>query len=274
MNTNFAKLFLSLICFFLTHFPCHGETKEEFQEYIQTLHEHRNRGAFFTIEDDFRERLKHDTNGTLVRELLRDHELRGILFVNFDVAPDKFVDLILAEHLVDNSQWESQGGLFRSPSPGIASAIGERFRPKDLGSRMPPDSLGFVLEDKEMRSKISKVLRDLSSDKEMSPDLVIERRNAARDEIVELVNGSYERLLKAERSKREEYHSSPQSSGPTGTDPKLIQEKSSEHPLKPSSTTEANHETMAHKKIFWWYGILSLIVLAAGVWTWHNKKST
>lgn len=185
--------------------PCSGETTPELDDYIQLLHRHRDERSFMKISDDFREHLKKDINGTLIRKMLADKKLCGMLYANSDAAPDKYADLILAAHLVDDSQWNSQGGLFRSPSWGVSLGIDKRFAPEGFGKNIPRGSLAYVLDDKDVRSAISKALLRLYTDKKLLPEQIAERKTIARDEIVALVNGAYGRLLEEDNVLREKF---------------------------------------------------------------------
>ena len=185
MKKIFVRLLYILI--FLTVAPriASAETPETLDEYTHDLKIHHDNKTFLSIRDDFRKRLNQDADGVLVNKILNSPDLRGMLFANFDVVPDKFKDIILAEHLKDDSIWYLNGGMLRSPASGIACEIFERFQPKDW---VDVSALTVALEDRGHREAISLVLRDLSEKQQTSPSTMAqELRDAARDEIAKIV---------------------------------------------------------------------------------------
>ena len=185
--------------------PCHGEATQDLDKYIQILHKHYEEKKLLSATDNFREHLKQDIDGRMINKLLADEKLCGLLFANYDAAPNKYLDLILAGHLLDKNLWESKAGWVYSPAEGVAKSISEHLGIQNVEKKIPSGSLEYVLENKLVRVEISKVLRGLHSDEKLSPNEETERKNAARDAIIGLVNDSYYRLVEEEGLLREQY---------------------------------------------------------------------
>lgn len=219
MNSHLLKISFLLVVFLFIQSSSYGDPTEDMQEYIQNLHIHDKNETFLTIREDFRVHLKADSKGLLINEILADKKLRGMLFANFDAAPDQFIDIILAEYLMDDSNWDSAGGLFRSPSGGIASVIVERLIPKGTESGIPSDSFPYVLEDRKSRIQIANTLRNLYSKIDLPYEDITKRRSAAWKEIAQLVNSSFERLLEKDNQQREIFSRMDQHDKLSGTSP-------------------------------------------------------
>ena len=185
MKTHFIRLICFLVC------PAGASGLEgatppgELEEYIRSLQVHFENKTFLTIRDDFREHLIQDSDGSLLRRMLRSPDLRKMLFANLDAPPNKYQDLILAEFLEDEANWSSMGDLFYSPAVGIALKILARFDPQGW---LDHTSLTLALAERTDRLAISSVLRNLSEELEFSTDTETQEIiDAARDEIVVIV---------------------------------------------------------------------------------------
>lgn len=273
MNTYLPKLTLLLICLIFSYPQCSGEPQEDVRSYIQTLHKYDEEKTFFKNIEGFRIHLQQDVDGVLIQELLKDDKLRKYLLSNFDGAPDRFVDLILAYHLEDGPNWGSLGGFYRSPSGGISAALQNRLNPKQIKDNMVPGSLYFVLEYREVRLEISKVLRELYTDEILPMEVVEARKFNAWNKIIQIVNNSYESLFEENRLKREKYRLEAQQLAQSKTGKNLLQKKLFPEPEKRIPPEIAQQKPLEYKLSRWWYGVLFAFVFIGGLWFCFHKKT-
>jgi len=186
MKTPFVRLISVLICLAVASGIADAKTPGASEEYTRFLQIHHENSTFLAIRDDFRGHLNQDVTGSLVSQILRNPNLRGMLFANFDAVPDKCRDIIVSEYLEDDANWYSNGDMSRSPALGMAAQIIERFSPDGW---MDITSLTVALEDRPDRMAVASVLRSLAKGLESTGGTVTEEiRDMARDEIIKIVS--------------------------------------------------------------------------------------
>lgn len=201
MNTTKNLIAVLLLLSPLSICPSRGETTDR-KAFIEALREHKESGTERDFSDELRETISQDKNGKLIQVISEDPELNSAIFYNLDAVPERFLELVLASWLEDDYQWGARGGMYYSPATQLDHWLRNRIRPTTIVDPQAGKNLYFVLEDKNTRIELAKVLRRCYSDKELSLEDRSERRAEAWNAIVGIVERSFPRLLEEDKKRR------------------------------------------------------------------------
>jgi len=258
MKTSFVRLICILICPAIASSHAGVKTSGAAEEYARVLQVHHKNATFLAVRDDFRDHLNQDITGLLVSQILRNVDLRGMLFANFDAAPAKSKDIIVSEYLEDDANWYSNGDMLRSPALGMAAEIIERFDPDDW---MDISSLTLALEDRADRLAISSVLRDLAKELESPTGAVTQDiRNKARDEIVKIVAMPVGKRSEDDKTGKPNPEPQPGSNGMAAPEGAA------------TSTNNMNHAALQPAVLLAWIAAAVVVVIAVAAWLrWRRR---
>lgn len=201
MNISRIPLIVLFVLSTMTACLVWGEAIAD-QHFIETLREHKKNGTDRDFSATLREAIRGDEDGELIKQLVEDSELNSAIFHNVDAAPERFLELILAFWLEDELQWGSRGGMYYSPATQLDQWLRNKIRPQDTVDSTEAKNLYFVLEDKDTRMELAKVLRESYSDEELDSEERKDRRAAAWSKIVDIVDESFPRLLEEDEKRR------------------------------------------------------------------------
>jgi|GEM_PF-7004241 len=174
------------------------------EAFIETLRQHNRKGTQLEFSAQLRERISQDDSGDLILAIAGDAEINSAIFYNLDAAPERFLELVLAFWLEDDLQWRSRGGMYYSPATQLDYWLRNRIRPEESSGSIEAKNLYFVLEDKDTRIELAKVLRESYSNEELDAEKRRDRRAAAWNKIVVIEEEAFPRLLENDKKRRAE----------------------------------------------------------------------
>jgi hypothetical protein len=213
------------------------------QSFIETLREHKKNGTERDFAKELREAIKRDKKGNLVKAISEDPELNSAIFHNIDAVPDKFVELVIASWLEDDNQWGARGGFYHSPAHGISEALRQYIRPADAADPPTVQKLYFVLEDKNTRAALAKVLRTCYNEEKLSLDERSKRRTEAWRGIVDILEESFPLLLEGDTKRRAE--AAGEQRPEPGLFPKKLRQEGSDEVTSNQPSGQANNSNIS-----------------------------
>jgi hypothetical protein len=256
MNAKKTLLVVLVSLCTLSILPSWGQTPDG-QPFVEALREHKKNGTERDFAEEFKEAIKRDKKGDLIKAISEDPELNSVIFHNIDAVPDKFVELVIASWLEDDNQWGARGGFYHSPAHGISETLRKYIRPADAVDPPAVQKMYFVLEDKNTRTELAKVLRASYYDEELDSDERSKRRNEAWGGIVNIVEKSLPVLLEEDKKRRAEAAGEPKAE--PGQFLKKLRQESSEGVTTNHSSRQPNTETSR------WMWLLIAFVAILGV---------
>lgn len=244
-----------------------GATPDD-RAFIEAIREHNKNGTQRNFSYEFRERIKQDKNGDLIKAISEDPELNSSIFYNLDAVPEKFAELVIASWLEDDYQWGSRGGMYYSPSTQLDHWLRATIRPEDIVDPPAIQNLYYVLEDKHTRKKMAEILRACYSDEELNSGERSERRAEAWGKIVGIVEQSFPRLLEEDNARR----------SAAATDPKpkpgqfleKLKQRNPEHTPIDQASGQANIE----KDQWIWYLLAVVVFLGVAGFLLRSRIAT
>lgn len=258
---NMSKFFLTALLALAGIGICQswGEPLDS-EAFIESLREHNKNSTQLEFTEQLRKTISQDKSGELILAISADSELNSAIFYNLDVIPEDFSVLVIALWLEDDNQWGARGGMYYSPASGIVQAFRRHIRPSNADD---PDSIKhilYVLEDKESRLEMAKILRATYSDEPLEPESKSKARAAAWAEIVRIVEQSFPRLMEEDKKRRAEAAKEPKPK-PGQFLEKLKQENAEGAAINhPSGQANANTESAR-----WTWILLALVAIFGGL---------
>lgn len=259
MNISRIPLIVLFVLSTMTVCPVWGEALAD-QSFIETLREHKKNGTERDFSAKLREVISEDEDGELIKQLVENSELNSAIFYNLDAAPEQFLELILAFWLEDELQWGSRGGMYYSPATQLDQWLRNKIRPQDTVGSTEAKNLYFVLEDKHTRMELAKVLRESYSDEELDSDEREDRRAAAWNKIVDIVDESFPRLLEEDEKRRAEAAKEPKPE--PGQFLKKLKQANAEGAAINNPSGQANANTESAR---WTWILLALVAILGGL---------
>lgn len=252
-----APIFTALLILLASNVSSAQSEIADDAEFIEILRNHGEHNTLREFADEFRKKIELDSDGSLVKEISRNPNLNSTIFRHVDAVPNKYVELVLANWLDDETKWGSKGGFYYSPSSRIEYWIRLYISPQDSNDLKSNSALRFVLENGDIRKALAEVLWACYYDGELDSDKRSERRSEAWAKIVSIVEESFPVLLEDDKKRRDE------AAGEPDAEPaeflKKLRQESSDGVTTNHSSRQPNTET------YRWIWLLIALVAILGV---------
>lgn len=197
---NFLLLFL-LLQFVSRTSLAQAEVPDD-RDFMEVFREVIAEGRQLDFAEVFRAKIWQDEDGSLIKEISKDPDLNSAIFFHLDAVPEKYAVIVLASWLEDDFQWGARGGSYYSPAGPFEHWLRFHMKPSDADEPPSGGNMYFVLENKETRQELAKILRESYSEKDLLPEERKIRRSAAWAGIMEIVSDAYPRLLEEDKERR------------------------------------------------------------------------
>lgn len=172
--------------------------------FLDSINKHKSDGTHTQSDftDRFREKIGQDIDGSLIKLISKDPRVNSIIFYHFDAVPQQFVELVLANWLEDDTQWEIQGSVYNSPAGPFWHWLSLNFGQKESKQIASSFPLQFVMENKGVRREMAEIIREGYSEHDLRNEQRLERRRKAWNEIINILEVALPRLLQENQELR------------------------------------------------------------------------